>query len=61
MSSEVASGLCHCGCNQRTALCTRTNLKSGEVEGEPRKYIRGHNQRGKHNPNGGRRKGAGHE
>lgn len=36
------SGLCMCGCGQRTKLATRTEAKYGTVKGQPRSYVRTH-------------------
>lgn len=38
------SGLCECGCGQRTAIATRSVTRRGfvEVEGQPRRFVRGH-------------------
>lgn len=44
------SGLCKCGCGQPTAISTYTWDLRGYVKGQPRDYIRGHNQRGKPTP-----------
>lgn len=36
------SGLCMCGCGERTPIATITNRKSGAVKGEPQRYVFGH-------------------
>ena len=36
------SGLCGCGCGQRTPIATRNNTSKGWVKGRPLKYMRGH-------------------
>ncbi len=38
----IAYGRCLCGCGQKTALATRTDLARGDIEEEPVKYVRGH-------------------
>lgn len=40
------SGLCLCGCGQKTNLATWTNYTSGDVKGTPKRYLRGHSTRG---------------
>lgn len=39
------SGLCHCGCKQKTRLAPRTDHKLGYVQGHPVRFIAGHNAR----------------
>jgi len=36
------SGLCLCGCGEKTPICTHTRNKDGVVAGYPMKYVRGH-------------------
>lgn len=36
------SGLCMCGCGQKTSIATRSDKKYGAVAGEHRRYIMGH-------------------
>jgi len=36
------SGLCMCGCGQRTAIAAASSRKTGDVAGTPRRFIRGH-------------------
>lgn len=38
-------GLCECGCGGAAPIITRTNRNSGQVAGEPRRFISGHNSR----------------
>lgn len=45
--SDIPYGYCHCGCGEKTNICTHTNTKRGATKGEPVRYISGHNQRGK--------------
>ncbi len=44
---EVPYGFCHCGCGERAPLATQTRSERGQVAGEPVKYCRGHNNRGR--------------
>ena len=56
MGDEIPKGLCQCGCGGKTNLITKASPKLGQVNGEPWRYIRGHQRRG-HRPsnyNGGR-------
>lgn len=39
------TGLCHCGCGQRTRIARNTDRKHGWVAGQPRRYLRGHGTR----------------
>lgn len=39
--------LCECGCNQKVRLATRTDRRCGHVEGQPIRFINGHNGRKK--------------
>jgi AP2 domain/HNH endonuclease len=36
------SGLCMCGCGKRTNLAPKTDMQSGDIKGEPRRFIYGH-------------------
>ena len=47
--NSVPYGYCHCGCGQKTRISPRTDRTYGYVQGEPRKYVLGHN--GKTQPN----------
>lgn len=44
---EVAStsGLCECGCGQRTTIAAQSSRKYGYVRGMPKRFIRGHSRR----------------
>ena len=42
---EVPLMLCECGCGRETRLVTRANRRLGEVNGQPRRFIAGHNTR----------------
>lgn len=39
------SGLCECGCGQRTAIARQNRPSRGHVKGQPVRFARGHNQR----------------
>src|SRR5689334_2707617 len=39
------SGLCFCGCGQRTPLASSGRSESGDVKGKPLRYVHGHYQR----------------
>lgn len=49
MSAEPAAviGLCECGCGQRTKIANYNDARRGERKGEPQRFLKGHNQRGK--------------
>lgn len=40
--------LCGCGCGQPAPISTYTDARLGYVKGQPRRFIRGHNQRRPH-------------
>lgn len=39
------TGLCECGCGERTRLATQSNTKLGHVKGEPVRFVLGHARR----------------
>lgn len=41
------SGLCRCGCGQTTTLAKRSGTQKGLVKGQPVRYVRGHESRGR--------------
>lgn len=43
-TSKISSGYCECGCGQRTRIADRTWPKWGWVEGEPVRFVSGHNR-----------------
>jgi len=43
-------GLCACGCGERTNLVTMTDVRRGLVKGTPRRYVVGHQLRGRSFP-----------
>lgn len=47
MKIEIHYGYCHCGCGEKTNICTDSNKNKGVIRGEPRKYIIGHQNRNK--------------
>jgi hypothetical protein len=57
---QIPSGICECGCGEKTEIADRTDAKSGVFFGYPRRFIKGHSgrvltklsvKRGKDNPN----------
>lgn len=44
------SGVCQCGCGERTPLSPRSNRHRGAVKGEPLRFIHGHQSRVKRVP-----------
>jgi hypothetical protein len=42
---EIPYGYCHCGCGNKTNLCTRTNTLRGWVTGMPEKFLPYHHNR----------------
>jgi len=45
MKQPNYTGLCRCGCGQRTAIAQRTNTRAGLVRGQPNQFVFGHQQR----------------
>lgn len=45
-----ASGLCQCGCGERTKIATRNYAAKGHVKGQPLKFVRGHQNIGRPSP-----------
>lgn len=45
MTGSNASGVCLCGCGQRTSIASRTRTGRGQVKGQPLRCIRGHHAR----------------
>jgi hypothetical protein len=43
--TEIEAGLCQCGCRGRTKIAAMTSRRDGDIKGEPRRYIHGHNGR----------------
>jgi hypothetical protein len=43
--TDVPYGFCECGCGQETNISKRTDLRKGAVEGEPCRFLAGHNLR----------------
>lgn len=41
-ANKTPYGYCHCGCGQKTPICTHTRIKQGLKKGEPTRFIRGH-------------------
>lgn len=44
------SGLCECGCGQKTNIAKRSRTDKGLIKGQPVRYIRGHHSRDIHRP-----------
>lgn len=43
--SSIPLGFCQCGCGGRTAIAKKTDRSTGRIEGQPMRYIRGHQRR----------------
>lgn len=41
-TADFTAGLCHCGCGGQTNLATKTQSDKGIINGQPRKFINGH-------------------
>lgn len=41
----IGSGICACGCGQRTTVAKKNHGPSGSVKGLPYKYVHGHSRR----------------
>ena len=41
-------GVCECGCGQQTYVAPRTYSRRGWFKGQPKRFVNGHNWRGKH-------------
>lgn len=46
-STPIPYGCCHCGCGERTPISEKNITALGWRKGEPIRYVKGHNQRGK--------------
>ena len=46
-ATEIREGLCRCGCGRETAIIKCSDQRKGDVRGDTRRFIRGHNGRGK--------------
>lgn len=44
------TGLCACGCGEKTNLAPRTRAEAGWVKDQPLRFVDGHQSRGKHSP-----------
>lgn len=42
---DIPYGYCHCGCGEQTELATSTRSEVGWVQGEPKRFVHGHNRR----------------
>lgn len=45
---EERYGYCECGCGQKTTIAVQDHPRFGWVKGEPMRFVRGHNNRGRH-------------
>lgn len=45
--TTIPLGLCWCGCGQPTRLAIDTCPREGRTKGQPLRYLKGHNQRGR--------------
>ena len=41
----AASGLCECGCGERTKIAHRNSKRYGWIKGQPLRFVHGHNRR----------------
>jgi len=41
------NGYCECGCGQKTSIAPSSNRRTGAVRGQPRRFVQGHQSRGK--------------
>jgi hypothetical protein len=44
----IPDGYCQCGCGERTTVSVQNHARHGWVRGQPLRYVRGHNNRGRH-------------
>lgn len=42
-----ATGLCQCGCGERTSMVKKTETAFGRVKGQPNRFVTGHANRGR--------------
>ena len=47
ITKEIPYGYCECGCGRKTNIAKQNNKRYGWVKGEPKRFLRGHNSRGK--------------
>lgn len=45
MAEQEPTGLCGCGCGQRTDIATVNHATRGWVKGQPKRFVHGHNAR----------------
>lgn len=43
--SAIPLGYCHCGCGQKTKICTATDKRRGRIAGQPFRFLQGHGPR----------------
>lgn len=42
---DTSSGYCECGCGEKTNPAKRTDPRRGSIQGEPQRFVRGHQTR----------------
>lgn len=42
---EIDFGFCHCGCGNKTPICSQTSSKHGRRKGQPQRFIKNHDKR----------------
>lgn len=47
MRITIEKGRCQCGCGQATRIARRSDPRSGDVKGQPRRFLRGHANTGR--------------
>ena len=57
MEEPNPTGLCMCGCGQKTEIANQTRTARGWVKDKPKRYIAGHHRRGRASWNKGRKTG----
>lgn len=45
VSDAIPYGYCHCGCGQRTRIAPVTRKDTGDLKGEPKRFLYGHASR----------------
>jgi len=46
-NTDIPYGYCQCGCGEQTTLAPQSDTRRGVVNGEPKRYLPGHNNRGR--------------
>lgn len=55
---EIPKGYCQCGCGGKTLVAKKTRTADGHIKGQPKRFINGHNMRGKTGKNSPNWKGG---